>query len=49
MSDTCNCPDCGDEVNINDMYSVEPCKLSLHNMVCEDCYDNLESEGEPDE
>ena len=49
MNNTCDFPDGGDEVDINDMYSVEPYKLSLHNMVCEDCYNNLESEDAADE
>ncbi len=42
----CNCPDCGQVVELNDMYHVEPYRLSPHNMVCEECYENLETEDE---
>lgn len=46
MDMPCNCPDCGELAELNDMRNVEPWKLSLHNLVCEECYDNLESEDE---
>ena len=46
MDMPCNCPDCGVLVDLNDMHHVEPWKLSNHNMVCDDCYENLESDDE---
>ncbi len=44
MDMPCNCPDCGDVVELNDMCTVEEYKLSNHNMLCQDCYDNLEND-----
>lgn len=46
MDMPCNCPECGDIVDLNDMMRTDG-KLCYHSLVCEDCYDNLESdEGE---
>ena len=42
MDMPCNCPECGEVVELNDMYNTEG-KLCYHSMVCEDCYENLES------
>ena len=36
----------GEVVELNEMRTVEEYKLCYHNMVCAECYDNLESEEE---
>lgn len=46
MDMLCNCPECGEVVELNDMRTVEAYKLCYHNMVCDDCYENLESDDE---
>lgn len=46
MSDMpCTCPDCGEIVELNDMVRTVG-TLSLHALVCPDCYENLESDDE---
>lgn len=39
------CPECGEVVEFNDMVKTDG-KLSYHNMVCQDCHDELESDEE---
>lgn len=43
MDMPCNCPECGDVVELNDMVNTDG-KLCCHSLVCEDCHENLESE-----
>jgi hypothetical protein len=43
MDMPCNCPECGDIVELNDMHTTEG-KLCYHSLVCEDCYDELEGD-----
>lgn len=43
MNMPCNCPECGEVVELNDMVKTDG-KLSYHNMVCQDCYEELENE-----
>ena len=44
MDMPCNCPECGDVVELNDMHNTDG-KLCYHSMVCEDCYENLENDS----
>ena len=37
------CPECGAWVDMNDMVDTTG-KLCYHALVCEDCYENLESD-----
>ena len=40
----CVCLDCGKSEYAEDMIDVPSCKLSYHNSVCWDCFQNLEDE-----
>ena len=44
MDIPCNCPECGEVVELNDMRDTED-KLCYHNKVCEDCYEILEDDN----
>lgn len=44
MDMPCNCPECGEIVELNDMIRVGSEKICYHNLVCIECYENLESE-----
>ena len=43
MDMPCNCPECGEVVELNDMKKTTG-KLCYHNLVCSDCYDELEGD-----
>lgn len=45
MDMPCNCPDCGEVVELNDMVRVEG-RPDYSNMVCEDCAENYEDEDD---
>jgi hypothetical protein len=45
MDMPCNCPECGDIVELNDMCQTVG-KLCYHSLVCEYCFDELESDEE---
>ncbi len=45
MDMPCNCPECGEIVELNDMHNTDG-KLCYHSMVCKYCYDDLESDDE---
>jgi hypothetical protein len=39
------CPECNDVVEFNDMQTTVG-RLCYHNFVCQDCFENLESDEE---
>lgn len=45
MDNPCECPTCDNWVELRDMKRTDG-KLALHNLVCEECYENLESDDE---
>ena len=45
MDMPCQCPECDEWVDLTDMFKTSG-KLSQHNLVCESCYRNLESDEE---
>lgn len=45
MEMPCVCPECGDVCELNDMKRTDG-KLSLHNLVCKECHQNLETDNE---
>ena len=40
----CWCAECGTYVDQDRMKEVGPDKICCHNLVCSDCYDNLEND-----
>lgn len=49
MDMPCNCPECGQVVELNDMHNTTG-KICYHSLVCPDCYDELESDcGDDDD
>lgn len=49
LDTSCTCPECGRDVEQDNMKKVEPNKLCCHNSVCSGCYENLESDDDDGE
>lgn len=48
MDMPCNCPQCNEVVELNDMYSVDNSNC-IHSMLCPDCYEQFCDEQDEDE
>lgn len=45
MDMPCNCPECGEVVELSDMMDSSD-KLCYHNLVCRECFHELEGDEE---